>query len=158
MIKHSIPLEKGGLTNNPDRIVIHAMGEFIKYEGRILHAVDFLREIGLSAHALVCPDGAIIRCRTDNLGAYHAKGHNTNTLGMEFLVRGVHDYESFINTIKGEYLTFDQFQAGVEQCYEWALNYTITDIVRHSDIDPKRKKDPGTGFPWNQFLRNVWRP
>lgn len=151
---HNIPLPKGSLHNSPDDIIIHAMGEFIKCDGSYLHAVDFLREIGLSAHALICPDGSIIQCRPIDKGAYHAKGHNTTSIGIEFLVPGPHDYGSFIETIKKPYLTDAQYLAGVELCHKWGEDLNI---VRHSDIDPQRKKDPGAGFPWDEFINDIRR-
>ena len=149
---HEIPLEKGSSYNLPSKVIIHAMGEFIHYDDKILHAVDFLREIGLSAHALICPDGSIIKCRETTVGAYHAKGHNTSSLGVEFLVLGVHTYGSFIKAISEPYLTDAQFEAGIYLCQQWAVG---RDIVKHSDIDPDRKKDPGEGFPWAKFITEI---
>jgi len=149
---HNIPSSKGSLRNNPDSIVIHAMGEFIKCNGSYSHAVDFLRGIGLSAHALICPDGSVIQCRPIDKGAYHAKGHNTTSIGIEFLVSGAHDYESFIDAINYDYLTNAQYRAGIDLCREWGEGLNI---VRHSDIDPQRKKDPGEGFPWIDFIDEI---
>lgn len=149
------PLDKGAKSQVPNRVVIHAMGEYIFHEGRYKHAVDFLRDIGLSAHALICPDGTIIRCRSDNQGAYHAKGYNTNSLGVEFLVKGKHDYASFKKAISSYYLTFDQHCAGVELIREWCTKYDIASIDRHSDLDPGRKSDPGKGFPFDIIVEDA---
>jgi N-acetylmuramoyl-L-alanine amidase len=142
------------------------MGEYIFYEGAYLHAVDLLRNIrykvkdewktGLSAHILVCPDGDIIRCRQDDQGAYHAAGYNDDSLGIEFLVKGTHDSISFRRAIKKEYLTPEQYQSGMEFVRdEWRIKKGILNLARHSDVSPERKVDPGEGFPWGQFLREV---
>ena len=149
---YNIPLEKGSRWNSPNNIIIHAIGEFIHYDSRILHAVDFLREMGLSAHALICPDGSVIQCRELNQGAYHAKGHNSHSIGIEFLVPGVHTYESFIEAIAEPYLTCAQIDTGIALCRNWGAG---REIQRHSDVDPVRKKDPGEGFPWAEFITEI---
>ena len=157
MIKvNKVHLKHGGKKlQEPKLIVIHAMGEFIGGSGWEKHAAQFLNKSGLSAHSLISPDSINYRLRKDTEGAYHAKGFNSNSLGIEFLVEGMHDYASFIETIKKPYLTDGQYLAGVEQVKEWIDKWPITTIVRHSDISPERKVDPGDGFPWQQFLHDV---
>lgn len=142
------------MVNTPKLIVIHSMAEYIKDPERI-YAPDFLDGYKLSAHALITPHGDNIRCRTDNQGAYHAKGYNTDSLGMEFLVKGKHDYSSFIDAIKSPYLEPEQYDAGLYQVREWLNLYPIERIARHSDLSPGRKVDPGDGFPWFDFLHDL---
>lgn len=142
----------GGGFQKPTEIVVHSMGEYIKDGDRPQHAVAFLNEYGLSAHALIAPSGDVFVCRADNEGAWHARGHNKNSLGIEFLVAGEHDYRSFVDTIKSPYLTDLQLEAGVDVCKRWMRKHDIKTISRHSDISPGRKVDPGSGFPWDYFL------
>ncbi len=145
-------LPRGARHQEPSRIVIHAMGEYI---GGVA-AVEFLENVGLSAHILVCPNGDIIRCRRDNQGAYHAKGYNNDSLGIEFLVTGDHNYSSFREMIKDPYLTSMQYEAGLQFVRdEWFIKRGIMLMDRHSDLSPERKQDPGDGFPWEQFMREV---
>ena len=151
----SKPLDRGAKSQVPNRVVVHAMAEYIFHEGKYKHAVDFLRDIGLSAHALICPDGTIIRCRNDNQGAYHARDFNKDSLGVEILVHGEHDYASFISAIKNNYMTFEQHCACVELLREWCNTHSISTIERHSDIDPERKHDPGKGFCYDQIIKDV---
>ena len=151
------PLPKGAKKQIPTRIVIHSMAEFIKLGSGNKHAYDFLKDIGLSAHALICPDGTVLLCREETQGAYHAKNFNTNSLGVEFLVKGAYDYTSFLTTIKKPYLTFEQHVAGVELLRDWCSKYDINSIDTHSSLSPKRKSDPGKGFPLAQFLIDVKR-
>jgi N-acetylmuramoyl-L-alanine amidase len=147
-----ILLHRGAKHQEPSRIIIHAMGEYI--DGT--HASSFLRNVGLSAHILVCPDGKIIRCRQDNQGAYHARGHNANSLGIEFLVAGDHTYGTFSEAIKKPYLADGQYEAGMEFVRdEWFIKKGIRQMERHSDVSPERKVDPGEGFPWERFKREV---
>ena len=78
------PLLTGPRHQTPNKIVVHAMGEFINNKP----AWAFLESIGLSAHIFVTPSGVIVRSRKDRQGAWHAKGFNTDSLGIEFLVPG----------------------------------------------------------------------
>lgn len=151
-------LPNGAKYQTPHKIILHSMGEYILFDsGEKKHAYDFLKSIGLSAHALICPDGTVIRCREDNQGAWHAKGFNRGSLGVEFLVKGAHTYGSFKKAIKKPYITFEQHVAGVELLRDWCSSYTITSIEEHRSISPKRKYDLGDGFPLQQFLQDVKR-
>lgn len=148
----------GGAVQNPDTIIIHSMGEYITDNGQPQHAAAFLNEYKLSAHALVAPNGDVFMCRAPEEEAWHARGHNKNSLGIEFLVAGEHTYKSFIETIKSPYITDKQLKAGVELVTRWLNNYDITTITRHSDVSPGRKVDPGIGFPWDYFLSLLGGP
>ncbi len=144
----------GATENTPNRIIIHAMGENIA-DGKIYSANKFLDKIGLSAHALVLPDGDVIRMRADTQGAYHARGYNLDSLGVEFLVQGIHTYGSFIEAIKTDYITSEQYDSGVELVNQMLYDNDIKHINRHSDVSPGRKSDPGPGFPWIKFKDDV---
>ena len=150
------PLEAGNKYNKPKMIVVHAMGEFL-LDPHPIHASDFLAKLGLSAHALVAPNGDVYICRDDDEGAYHARGYNTDSLGIEFLVEGHHNYGSFLEAIKADWVTIAQWDAGIHVVHDWVHEYEIPTekIVRHSDISPGRKVDPGAGFKWTKFLQKV---
>ncbi len=148
------PSEFGNKRNKPKMIVVHCMGEFI-LDPNPIHATDFLVKLGYSAHALVAPSGDIYICRDDDQGAYHARGYNTDSLGIEFLVEGHHDYGTFLEAIKQDYVTLSQWDAGIQAVKSWLAAYDIKRLVRHSDISPGRKVDPGAGFKWDSFLEHV---
>jgi len=145
--------KKGGGVQVPDRVIIHAMGEYINKT----HASEFLENIGLSAHFLICPNGDIIKTRKTTTIAYHAKGHNRNTVGIEVLVEGNWDYVGFIDKIKENYVKPEQLEALIELTNGIIEHYDIKpdSVLRHSDIDPDRKQDPGKGFPWEYFKKEL---
>ena len=156
------PLPHGREGNKPKRIIIHAMGERIIVSGKgTFDAWDFMSQskelIGgrVSAHSLIYPVGTNCRCRNDNQIAWHASGFNTDTLGIEFLVPGDHDYDSFLEAIKHPYLADEAYAEGLYQVREWLDLYPITEVARHSDKSPGRKADPGDGFPWEDFKHDL---
>ncbi len=158
MQKAWMPLPFGSSSQGrPKLIAYHAMAEFIEDDdGKIFTAFDWLKRLRLSAHALVTPSGVVIRTRRDNEGAYHAKGFNTDSLGIEFLVPGVHNYGTFLKAMKTDYLTTVAFRAGVEQTLEWRNKFAILDNVQpHSKLSPGRKHDPGEGFPDREFREAI---
>ena len=134
------------------------MGEYIRDDnGSIYTARDYLEFKTYSAHALITPDGIVIRCRDDDQGAHHARGHNRHTLGIEYLVPGIHNYGTFKKAIKNEYLSYEQWTAGLEVIRGWCSAHDIgrENVVRHSDVDPARKIDPGDGFPFDNLLNEL---
>ena len=150
------PLPDGSDSHNdPELIVVHSMGEYINNNGELYFAPDWLEYLGLSAHALIVPNGDVMICRPDEKGAYHARGYNKDSLGVEFLVPGEHNYSTFIETIKTDWVTTDQYEAGAELIRHWVNKHNISQIKRHSDISPGRKVDPGAGFRWPEFINTI---
>lgn len=148
-------LDKGTQTNAPTRIVVHAIGEFLEGGDRDMHVTEFLKTIGLSAHLLITPSGGVIRCREDDQGAYHAKGYNTNSLGIEYMVPGVHTMVTFTEAIKEDWVSEKQFESGLRCIKNWYKLWHIQDIDRHSDLSVGRKVDPGRGFPMDRLLNKL---
>lgn len=144
-------LDHGKEGNYPSKIVIHAMSELFWVNGETLTARNFLNSIGLSAHALIHPDGDITICRSIDQTAYHARSHNHNSLGIEFLVPGLNDYSEFVNAIKSDWVSPAQYDSGVELVKEYIHDAGPQLLIRHSDLDPARKVDPGAGFKWTDF-------
>lgn len=147
------PSSHGGGVQTPDRIIVHAMGHMIDWQGERLYAAPFLERIGLSAHALITPDGTIIRCRDDNRMAWHAKGHNRNTLGVEVLVPEAYNITQLYERMEERnWPSNAQLWSLIHLVVYWCEQHRIKKIQRHYDVDPSRKKDPGTGFPWDGIV------
>jgi len=151
------PYGRGSGRNEPERIVIHAMGEFIELGERDMPAWEYLDRLELSAHAFVCPSGVVVRARDDDQGAWHAKGHNQNTLGVEVLVPGVHTYATLVETIRSPYIPDAAFRSLTALVKDWCRRHVIpADRVVGHDSLTSRKQDPGEGFPWESFLAEVF--
>lgn len=141
-----------------DTIVVHSMAEIIDFDGKVRHASSFMETMGLSCHYMISPKGEIIQCADPHKRTtYHAKGHNMHTIGIEVLVPGVRKYSNFVSKIKTDWTTMAQIDATVELikwCFE---NFPIAKCVRHSTLSPRRKIDPGLGFPWEQLQNSLMR-
>ena len=159
----------GGGSHKPNRIIVHSMAESVPWdadmvanygfpedEGRPVDAVTLLDRLGLSAHIIVPPAGNPIRLRRDNEIAWHAKGHNFGTLGIEFLVPGCWSYTNWRSRIDEiGWLPDPAFESGAAVIADWLNQWDVRSIDRHSDIDPERKADPGNGFPWQRLLNQL---
>ena len=139
------------------------------WKGQKLYAKDFLKELGLSVHGFITPDGKYDKMIASPSKAFHAgkslhegvSGLNSHYLGVELLVPGVNDYASFSKKIeeKGTY-SKAQFDTTLEVFKYWMKQYNIpaSRVVRHSDVSGdnvrglgKGKTDPGSAFPWQSF-------
>jgi|TARA_R110001599_G_scaffold7003_1_gene34685 N-acetyl-anhydromuramyl-L-alanine amidase AmpD len=151
------PFNVAGRLIKIDRVVIHAMAEYIDLEPHDLHAVDYLRTTQLNAHAFVTPSGVVLQTAADLDLVYHARGYNNNSLGIEFLVAGVHTYHSFTRAIEKDWIGVIQYNAGVQYVRQWLDTHNLTSlhVEQHSTLSPGRKVDPGKGFPWAQFINDI---
>jgi N-acetyl-anhydromuramoyl-L-alanine amidase len=152
----------GGGENNPKLIVIHSMAEYIAWpDGINRSAWASLKYLKLSAHVLGLPNGEVVRARANEQTAWHAgkcddgTDGNIDSLGYEFLVQGLHNYDTWCKRIKEDWVTPEQWDSGVRMVKAWLLMYPDCKVVRHSDIAPSRKMDPGDGFKWQKFLEAI---
>ena len=153
----------------PKGIVVHSMSEYLFWEGEWITAHDFLKELKLSVHGFIHPDGEYEKMISSPGRASHAgkslheglSGLNSHYLGFELLVPGKHDYGSFLKAIEtpGVY-TEAQFERAVSVCKYWMDKYKFpaSKVVRHSDVSGdhvrgkgKGKVDPGSAFDWKRF-------
>jgi N-acetyl-anhydromuramyl-L-alanine amidase AmpD len=143
----------------PAKGILHAMGEFIFHQGQIYSAKEWLDFLGLSVHFTITPSGVICQHLPMDMMGAHAKGHNTNTVGIELLVAGVWTNEPFKKRIETAYCYGEQYTSAVE-IGRWMHEKQMT-IQRHSDIDErvengfKVKVDPGSGFPFSTYLSDI---
>ena len=154
----------GGGVQVPDKLIIHCMAEYIEVDspfetkGKTIEAGkypahDWLQMLGLSAHFLIEPNGDVIKQRSTKEICWHAKGFNTGSVGIELLVEGVWNYSTFLKRIKEDWVTPQQMLTLIELSDDIIEYFDIPEdnILRHSDISPGRKHDPGSGFKWDLF-------
>jgi len=151
-----------------DMIIIHSMGEFIGQQ----FAYDFLDEIGLSAHFLVDSTGNIFNGPDPSKVAFHAgtsqwKGEsnlNEVSIGIELLVDGHHNWESFKEAIREtENFTDAHYKRTAKLCRDAMASYpkiTKDRILRHSQVSGKDvrddpKIDPGKGFDMERLKQLI---
>lgn len=163
--------------------IIHAMGEQIVIgSGEPLSALIFLRRSHmltgqtLSVHALIKPDGTILRCVDDDREAYHAgwskfgelENLNRSFLGAEFLLAGEWNIDAFRREMgRGNVgYTAEQYDAGGWLYAIWikAHGFGLNQIVTHAQVagdhvrgKGKGKRDPGVGFNRGRFSQAVAR-
>ena len=150
-------------------VVLHAIGEWVvdatnlggKGKGYVWHCTDWLRAIGRSCHAFALPDGRIVREVDSWYKAWHAKGWNSKTVGIEFCLPGVWPYEKFQAAMDGRREEAKYTRAQLDSGAEWARargvehSFPISrdTVWTHRSIDPARKKDPGVIFPFEIWLK-----
>ena len=159
------PIPRGGTRRereqDPRRVIHHSMAEYIKHDGIVYYASEWLKFLGYSAHVLVSPQGNIIRCRPDHLDAIHAYGNNRDTLGIEWLVPGEYSRETYGDWLKKihtkGWVSSRQFENGSYFVRtEWVQKRGILHHEKHCDVDPRgEKEDPGRGFPWMEMLKEI---
>lgn len=149
------------------------MAEDLKTDNGPIYAQNFLKQLGLSVHGFIKPDGTYEKMVETPGKAFHAgkslheglTGLNSHYLGFELLVPGVHDFGTFSKAIEtpGTY-TEEQFDTAVEVCKYWMNKYNIpaNRVVRHSDVSGdnvrgsgKGKTDPGSAFNWIEFQKAI---
>ncbi len=154
----------------PKGIIIHSMAEYLNVNNDTLYAKEFLKSIKLSIHGFIQPNGTFDPMITPPQKALHAgksthkpyNNLNAHYLGVELLVKGVHNFDSYSKAIehKGTYSQV-QFDSCVSLCKRWMKQYNIPveRVVRHSDVSGDHvrgyghgKTDPGSAFDWNRFI------
>jgi N-acetyl-anhydromuramyl-L-alanine amidase AmpD len=134
------------------------MAEFVNDDGVVRYAPDFLDDIGLSVHYLIMPDGRKIRGVGDDFVAWHAKGYNHSSIGIELLVEGVWDYAEWRERIKlPTAYNRAQWNSAAKLVAELCGKYDIPmhRVTTHHLLDIRRKFDPGEGFGFAQFMIEV---
>ena len=110
----------------------------------------------VSSHYLIKRNGEIINLVPDLFEAWHAgvsswkhfKSLNKNSIGIEITNPGhQHGYKKFS---KKQIFSLQKLLKILVKKFKIKKNY----VLGHSDISPRRKKDPGEKFPWEILAKN----
>lgn len=146
-------------TTNVDTLVVHAMAEWVMDDyGDYHYCTDWLNFLKLSVHAYCLPDGRIVETVAPDRVAYHASKYNNRSIGMEFIVPGGHNYNSFLKqmaNVQNPPYSTEQYQAGGQwfRIQAHRLGLSFEHIKSHKQLDPDRKQDPGNAFDWTAFRK-----
>jgi AmpD protein len=171
IFNHTARWTKPGELVQPVGVVVHSMGEHIVLNQVIYPAQEWLdRQFALvpkgdktSAHALVKPDGTVIRCAGHTDRCNHAGLSlwkrwlylNKNFLSVELLVEGNHTWSTYLKAIReGDPYTDEQYRALAWIVHQWEQecpDLERENIVGHETVSPGRKPDPGPTFVWDRF-------
>ena len=134
-------------------IVFHYTG--MKKESEAISRLTNIQS-KVSCHYLIKKNGEIIRMVPESYIAWHAgksswknyRSLNKNSIGIEITNPG-HEF-------KYKKFTTKQISSLLKLSRLLIKKYKINlkNILGHSDIAPKRKKDPGEKFPWQYLSQN----
>ncbi len=144
-------------------IIIHATGTETTQE-----TLDIFEKRGVSAHYVIDVDGTVYGLVDPDKRAWHAgvsdwegyckrtgfKGVNDASIGIELQCPAKEILQNG-EVCKFDNFSNDQIAACVELCKRLMRIYDIslTHVLRHSDVAPDRKFDPGDTFPWDIFKK-----
>ena len=111
-----------------------------------------------SAHVVI-DDKNIVNLLPDDYTAFHARGHNSRSLGIELAYNasdwGIDkEYENQLITTASKWATDKcevyEIPARRLNINEWLKGQK--GFISSSELDPVRRADPGINFPWEQFF------
>jgi len=142
--------------------MIHAMAEYIYFEGRIVHAWELLDMLGRGSHFSITSAGQAVQHQDPRTTLWQAKGANRESCGVEMLIPGVYDLTALytkINSTEHYYkqsyydglLNIQRYLNSIDYLHSPAFNWDL-----HSAQSRGRKHDPGSSFSvdkWTDMLR-----
>lgn len=151
------PQDAGLMTQHPPRprtryVVIHAVGEYIdtgKPGEFSQYCVDFLRARDELPHYFITPSGIVLRAWGHKYIANHARGYNSESIGIELMLPGHWTYDTFVKelTSTAPEMRLEDNARRLDSLHkllgELLDIYPEARIVGHAEIDPTRKVDPG---------------
>ncbi len=142
---------RGGFRVKPKLLIVHAMAEFIEQGEEDVWCIDFLKKEGLGYHAMVMPSGVVVECCDQGQKIWHARGFNSVSWGLCFVVPGVHTYATFLADMEHGWVNEEQYVHSVD----WVLDLQPDSCRQHSDVSPGRKLDPGKGFHFEAWMADL---
>lgn len=125
-------------------IVIHTT------EGSESGAISWLqnRRSNVSAHYVVGLQGRITRMVSDKDAAWHVRGYNSNSIGIENV--GYAHRNTWTNAQYNSLISLLRWL-----CDTYGVPKSRSAIRGHNELDPSRRSDPGPYFDWNRVIRGI---
>lgn len=161
-IAKGIQYPSKGISNHNGYLMIHAMAEYIYFEGRMIHAWELLEMLGRGSHFSIVPSGQVVQHADPRSTLWQARGANRESCGVEMLIPGVYDLTALYTKINSsEHYYRQSYYDGLltiqkhlkEQDY---LRSPAFNWDTHSAQSRGRKFDPGSSFSidkWTDMLR-----
>jgi N-acetyl-anhydromuramyl-L-alanine amidase AmpD len=137
-----------------DRIVIHITDPQVAAGANVEGAVAWFRNPAskVSAHYVVGQDGEVVQMVRHADIAYHARGANTRSIGIEHVAKAANPKDATVIP-----LTAAQYASSAELvrwlCDEFGLPADRTHIVGHAEIGQTSHKGcPDAVWDWNTYL------
>lgn len=145
-------------------VVIHTAENLPDFDGGDTGA-ERVSEYGVTTsrqvswHATVDSD-SIVRNLPDDHTAFHVRGYNSPTLGVEIATQahrwgdGPAEWEEAVlrnlaRLVKG---WCDKHDLPIERVSTPEFDAGGRGLLSHAQLDPSRRSDPGIRFPWDDFL------
>lgn len=131
-----------GRSSRIDTIVVHTV------EGSQQSAVETFRSgpRKVSAHYVVGDDGSIVQCVTDEDTAFHAKGMNARSIGIEH--SGFADRPGTWTRLKYE----SSARLARSLCDRHGIPIDRAHILGHVEVPGSTHHDPGEHFDWDLYM------
>jgi len=124
----------------------------------VLHTIEGSEDAGISwfrnprakvsAHYVVSYTGRVTQLMRDSDIAWHARGVNSSTIGIEN--EGYSGRNNWTAAQISKLASLVRFL-----CERHGIAKTRANIIGHYQVDPARRNDPGRYFPWDRFIAMV---
>ena len=145
-------------------IILHAT-DTKTLEETFTHLIDSVEPNRVSAHYVIDRTGYVFALVPEDCTAWHAgisdwNGYNKKTgrnslnhasIGIELQCEGDGKGDNFKGFTKLQLQACDELVKRLMKRH----NIPAQNVLRHSDVAPNRKKDPGRHFPYNK-LKSGW--
>lgn len=127
-----------------NRIILHNSGVTVRQAIEVIHSYHKNTNgwAGIGYHFYVRTDGSIYRGRPENMVGAHARGSNSDSIGICF--EGDYNQETMPEA---------QIKAGQELVAYLKEKYGITKVQRHSDVC--NTSCPGANFPFDEIVNGT---
>lgn len=103
-------------------------------------------------------------CAPEKRAAWHVKDSkfhpevNNGRKFVNFWSLGVEIVNTQSDDVPDPFSAWQVEQAAALVRYAWSKYPELVDVVSHAKLDPERRVDPGTRFPWDRFRELVLAP